>query len=304
MVSRRAKIKELGFQIENLGKELVKSKEEKQSLETSLESKKADLSKYGSEISKLRESLNKKDLEYNQKKREYNSLQLKYNQLEEKNTQVKEKNSGLEEKVTGLEEANLGLENEVKYLRSPANIENVKTFLGEQSDKDYAEMKKELMELLAKGNFSRDEEKSILDKYGLNLLHISNPGGGPFRWNFNIDNTEDYTDEKHNGFFSREFKNEEGNEVATVSFSTKNHETYEDNFYLNRLASESSDLMKAVLYGKFKGIILSDKKDYSTAVEMLNKHPFLVDIGIKDIEMVCNKDVNARGYFNKYFNKK
>ncbi|GAI77417.1 unnamed protein product, partial [marine sediment metagenome] len=167
-----------------------------------------------------------------------------------------------------------------------------------------AEMKQILMEILAKDDLYSKETKAIFSKYGLGHISISNPGGGPFRWNFNINNTEDYTYEKRTGFFSRKFKNEEGNEAADVSFCTKNHETYEDNFYLNRLASESSDLMKAVLYGEFKKLILSDKKDYSTAVEMLTKHPFLVDAGIKDIEMVCNEDVNARGYFNKYFNKK
>jgi len=304
MESRRAKIIRLESQIENLEIELGESKEDNQSLTSNLERKRADLSKYGSEISELRKSLDKKDLEYNQKEREYSFLQNKYNQLEKESNQVKEKASELEGKVTKLEDAKSGLENDVKYLRSPANVEDVKAFLGEQSDKDYAEMKKELMEILAEGK-SRDEQESILDKYGLDLMHVSSPStAGISNWDFDINKTEDYTDEKRQGYFSRRFKDNEGRIKVEISFNTKSHKNYEDNFYLNRLASESSDLMRAALYGKFKKIILSDEKKYSETAKMLEKHPFLVDAGIKDIEMVCNEDVNARGYFMKYFDKK
>lgn len=305
MTSRRVQIKELESQIENLEIELGESKGDNKSLKSNLEFKKANLSKYGSEISELKKSLDKKELEYNTRVKKYEMLQFQYNLLEQGNTQVKEKNSGLEATVSELGEINTGLEGEIEYLKSPANVEDVKAFLGEQSDKDYAEMKKELMELLAKGNFSRDEEKSILDKYGLDLIHISSPRTeGISNWDFDINNTEDYTNEKRQGYFSRRFKDDEGRTKVEISFATKDHENYEDSFYLNRLASESSDLMKAALYKKFKEIILSDEKKYSKAVRMLNKHGFLLDAGIKDIEMVCNEDVNARGYFNKYFNKK
>ncbi len=302
MISRRIQIKDLESQVGTLKEKLEGSEANNQKLIISLETKKSDLSISGAELKRLRVRLSEKNALYDKKEREYTSLQSQYNKLEEENSQNKEKTSELETKVTELGEINTGLESEIKYLKSPANVKDVKAFLGEQEDKDYAEMKQALMEMVAKGRGYTDEEKETLTKYNLSYITISDGNHNAFvNFDFDINNAEEYNNERHNGFFQRRFKDEEGHTLAAVSFNTKDHRNYENNINLIRLASEADDLMKAGLYGMFKQKILSDDKSYAEAVEILDKHGFLVDAAIKDIKRVCDEDVNARGHFSKYF---